>query len=189
MLIIGYKTSLNLDNMYEISKENDSKLLSEQFESAWRKETDSLDAPPEKPAKHLLRVLWKAFGRDFAKGGAYLVLQQILTCASPMVTLLILTWLDNYQMGKVDDSSISLAFGLVVALFVMQLLTTLFTNWHYEMAQRTGFRFRTSLTMALYKKALNLSTAAKKDHSVGKILNISVTDTNRLDLSCQFFHM
>jgi len=46
---------------------------------------------------------------------------------------------------------------------------------------RVGFRVRTGLTAAIYRKALRLSPAARQGTSVGKIVNLMQVDAEKLD--------
>lgn len=179
LLTRGARTGLHMEDMYALDSENEASHVSRIFEKAWKSELVRHKDKPITPSMLLFRSLYKAFGKDFVKAGYFLIFQNAMTVGSPVVLLFLITWINQYQTGTAT-SSLALPFGLAVVLFVTQNFATLFTNWHYELAQRTGFRFRTALTMALYKKSLKLSSSARREHSVGKILNIAVTGTQIL---------
>ncbi|KAI8906011.1 P-loop containing nucleoside triphosphate hydrolase protein [Gorgonomyces haynaldii] len=171
LLLVGAKRPLELSDISEL----DPSYKAERIYAAFKKHYHS----KSKPQFKVFYALYQAFGREFMKAGVYLLVQNLLTGTSPIFLLYLIK-------GNQPDW---VAYLLSLGLLLMQLATTLFTNWHYEMAMRTGFKIKTALTMALYEKGFKLSSKAKQEHSIGKIVNVASTDTNRLDISMQFFHM
>ena len=189
LLKVGAKRPLQPEDMYDLSNEYEASNVHDQFEKAFKeyiKDKDIKDLR-QNSAITLFRILFNAFGADFLKAGFYMLLQTLLNSSSPVLIYLIIFWLQDFQQGETVDPN--LPYILSATLFVFQLLTTLYTNWSYELKQRTGFRFRTALTMALYQKSFRLSPLSRQEFSAGKIVNISATETNRLDASCQMFHI
>jgi ABC-type multidrug transport system fused ATPase/permease subunit len=77
---------------------------------------------------------------------------------------------------------------MVVGLFLLQMMQTVFINLSYAMSMRTGYYLRTAIISSIFKKSLRLSARARRDHTSGKIMNMISTDTNRLDLSFMIVH-
>lgn len=188
LMQLGAKRPLEMEDIPPLDPENQAINIHEKFQHFWKLEKENANKT-RTPGKMLLRALLFAFGGDFQRAGVYLILLNILTLGSPVVLLFLIRWLQDSQSGLIDGSDVTLPYCLAALLFFMQILASVFTNWNYEMSQRTGFRLRTSLTMALYNKSFHYSAAAKQHQSIGKILNVSITDTNRIDIACQFFHM
>lgn len=192
LLFEGAKRPLTTQHLYPLSPANRAEEIYNVFEDAWEaiKKIDGKARVQSSPIVLILRASVISFGSGFAKAAVFLLFQNLVIVAGPLLLLYLLRWIENYQSEVQPDLHVSLVFPymLAVGLFCIQILTTFLTNWNYEMSQLTGFRLRTALTMALYKKSLRLSTAARNMYSTGFILNCSVSDTNRIDLACQFFH-
>ena len=121
--------------------------------------------------------------RDFAISGIYLFLYNCIGLASPIVIRYLLIWLEG------PTASTLYPYCLALVLLFMQILATFLYNKQFELAQRTGYRLRTGMSLVLFRKYFKLSNSSRKVYSVGKIVNISSTDTLKVDLACQYFHM
>jgi hypothetical protein len=178
LLKLGYKKALEVDDLYLLDPENSTQSIENQFQDAWKRQ-QSQKGP-------IAKVFWTfldAFGRDFYLGGFLLLLYNTLNAVTPVILQLLLKWLES------PDDRIWIPYTLSMVLFLLQLMAAFSYNWQYELAAKSGFRLRTGLSAALYAKFFRLSTASKQAFSVGKIVNISTTDTARLDMTMQFVHM
>lgn len=52
-----------------------------------------------------------------------------------------------------------------------------------------GYRIRTGLISAIYKKSLRISSAAKKDTTVGEIVNLMSVDAQRFFELVSYLHV
>ncbi|KAJ3031513.1 hypothetical protein HK097_005447, partial [Rhizophlyctis rosea] len=102
---------------------------------------------------------------------------------SPLVLRAIIIFLAS------KNQNTAYGYGLAVLLFVMQIVQTFLVNGSFEKSMRFGYKLRISLIGMLYRKILVLSPLAVSQFTQGKIVNILTTDTYRMDLACQFFHM
>lgn len=96
----------------------------------------------------------------------------VLQFGSPLVLGALITYVDtDGALWK----GLVLTFGLFLISFVMAIL-----NGHQSIiAYRVGFCMRTSLISAIYRKALRISSAAKRTTTVGEIVNLMAVDSNR----------
>jgi ATP-binding cassette, subfamily C (CFTR/MRP), member 1 len=174
----GQKQPLEMDDLYVLDFENQTDSIEKCFQQAWNKQDQK-----KGPIFKVFSAFSDAFGKDFYLAGIYLLFYNILNAGTPIVLQLLLRWLEN------PDDQIWIPYSLSLLIFVVQLFAAFFYNWQYEYAAKSGYRLRTGLSAALYNKFFKLSLASKQAFSIGKIVNISTTDTTRLDMTMQFVHM
>lgn len=148
----------------------------------------------------------KAFGPTFLFGVVLKFIQDILTFVSPQVLRLIIKFVDDSTRKPVvqalsnettNDTIYSetipqiqekdpLWHGVFYALllFFVASIQTLFLAQYFQRMFLVGLRIRTALIGAVYKKALNLSNTARKESTVGEIVNLMAVDAQRfMDLT------
>lgn len=64
-------------------------------------------------------------------------------------------------------------------LFIVASLQTIIFNQFFHRMYTIGFRIRTALTSAIYRKALIVSNATRKESTVGEITNLMSIDAGR----------
>jgi ATP-binding cassette, subfamily C (CFTR/MRP), member 1 len=68
---------------------------------------------------------------------------------------------------------------LTFAFFAVSFVLALLNGQQMLIAYHVGVQIRTSLISAIYRKALKISSAAKKDTTVGEIVNLMAVDAHR----------
>lgn len=172
---LGAAKPLNLDDIPALEKEFTAEEIYRKFEEEWKKEVASGNKKSHS-AVRVIRTIWRAFKYDYMLSGFYLVIYNLLNIFSPLVLQVLLNWLSNpIVYTDQADATIWQPYVTATGLFLMQLLSTFYSNWQYELAFKTGFKIRTALTMAIYRKSFVLSGKARQTYSSGKIVNISTT--------------
>ncbi|EGF81682.1 hypothetical protein BATDEDRAFT_19380 [Batrachochytrium dendrobatidis JAM81] len=183
----GYKHPLQQKELWDLDAHLQAKNINATFDAAWQKE---LQRPNVKssPSIRLLRVLFAAFGKDLVRSAGDMGVTSILSVGSSVLLLYMITWIQDTQAGVATFGD---WFGYVMAIsiFLAQLFTTFADNWQLELTTKTGYNIKTSLIAALYKKSLVLSGKSRLKYSIGMITNIIATDTNRVDIACQYLNM
>lgn len=64
-------------------------------------------------------------------------------------------------------------------LFVVSILTALLNASQFHRTYNFGMRIRTALISAIYRKALNLSSASRRYTTIGQIVNLMAVDTQK----------
>ena len=64
-------------------------------------------------------------------------------------------------------------------MFVASELSSLLLNNYYYLMYRVGTRIQSVLTAAVYKKTMTLSNAARREKTVGEIVNLMAIDVQR----------
>lgn len=132
---------------------------------------------PKNPAS-ILPAICKAFGGTFLFGSMLKLFQDLLTFVSPQILRLIINF--------IDDKSQPLWKGITYAvlLFVVAGIQTLFLAQYFNRMFFVGLRIRTALISAIYRKALIMSNSARKESTVGEIVNLMAVDAQRfMDLT------
>lgn len=136
------------------------------------------ESPTDKKIASILPALCKAFGPTFLFGALLKLVQDLLTFVSPQL----LSWLINF----IGDTEAEDWKGIMYAvlLFVVASIQTLLLAQYFNRMMFVGLRIRTALISAIYRKALIMSNSARKESTVGEIVNLMAVDAQRfMDLT------
>ncbi|KAI8618185.1 P-loop containing nucleoside triphosphate hydrolase protein [Chytriomyces sp. MP71] len=183
LLKVGKAHPLRQGDLWQLSDGFTAEHLGADFDAAWAQERMRKDG---EKSSYEIRLLRTILAIQYFYSAFYMFLKQTLQISSSIIMLYLIQWIQT----PMDQRQHGIWFGYVlgVALFVSQLGATASFNKHLELTSKMGFRLRTSLISAIYKKSFVISNEAKKSFSGGKIVNLTATDTNRIDTSCQNNH-
>lgn len=166
--------------------------------------------PEQKKKKQasILLPICKAFGPTFIFGAILKLVNDLLTFVSPQLLRAIINFVDdsNYNSkneteeldfttvmpNSIDAKSVQFkeqdpmwrGIFYAVLLFLVASTQTLFLSQYFQRMFLVGLRIRTALVGAIYKKALCLSNKARKESTVGEIVNLMAVDAQRfMDLT------
>ncbi|XP_065338923.1 multidrug resistance-associated protein 1 isoform X7 [Cloeon dipterum] len=125
----------------------------------------------------IVPAICKAFGPIFLFGSFLKFVQDILGFVNPQLLSLLIGFVEK------DDP---LWKGLVYAIlmFVTASLQTVILSQYFHRMFIVGLRVRTALISTIYRKALRLSNSARKESTVGEIVNLMSVDAQRfMDLT------
>lgn len=132
----------------------------------------------EKKIASILPALCKAFGPTFLFGAMLKLAQDVLTFMSPKI----LKWLIEFIRDKEAEDWKGIFYA--VLLFLVASTQTLFLAQYFNRMMFVGLRIRTALVSAIYRKALIMSNSARKESTVGEIVNLMAVDAQRfMDLT------
>ncbi|KAL3269849.1 hypothetical protein HHI36_008907 [Cryptolaemus montrouzieri] len=120
----------------------------------------------------VLPALVKAFGPTFLFGAILKLIQDVLAFVSPQVLSLLI----NFAKNKEEPWKGFFYTGL---LFVTAMIQTLVLSQYFNRMFLVGIRIRTALVSTIYRKALRISTAARKESTVGEIVNLMAVDAQK----------
>ncbi|KAJ8688624.1 hypothetical protein QAD02_024419 [Eretmocerus hayati] len=121
----------------------------------------------------ILTPLMRAFGPAFTLAMLLELISSVLMFANPQILELLI--------GFTKNKNEPVWRGYLYAFLMLSAtsLQTLFTNQYYLYLFTTGLRIQTALTGAIYKKAMRISNAARKNFTVGEIVNLMSVDAQR----------
>lgn len=192
----GFKTPLETTDLWSINPEDTAKEIVPTFDKYWnkssqknnnvqntkasfRKSSGQVDFNNEykKKTSSVLPPLCKAFGATFLFGAALKFVQDIITFASPQILKLLIDFIDGHE-------SLWKGYFYAVLLLLTAVFQTLVLSQYFHRMFLVGLRIRTALIAAIYRKALRISNSARKESTVGEIVNLMSVDAQRfMDLT------
>lgn len=162
----------------------------------------SVTINPEQKKKRIASILppiCKAFGPTFLFGAMLKLTQDVLTFVSPQLLRALISFVDNSAIKEVtitngtetvtytenpEQDPLWRGILYAVLLFIVASIQTMFLSQYFQRMFLVGLRIRTALVGAIYKKALCLSNTARKESTVGEIVNLMAVDAQRfMDLT------
>uniref|UniRef100_A0A182J6S8 ABC-type glutathione-S-conjugate transporter n=1 Tax=Anopheles atroparvus TaxID=41427 RepID=A0A182J6S8_ANOAO len=195
----GFRKPLTMDDMYDINPQDASRELVPPFDKYWKASVErgrkqqmvanrkagkpTIECKPHAPSNgSVLYAMIRAYGGPFWFAGMLQLAISGLQFASPylMQELMALIALDG-PLWK----GLLLTFGL----FGASLLLGLFNGQYLYNTFLSGFRIRTGLISAIYRKAMRISSSAKKDTTVGEIVNLMAVDAQKFFELTSYLHI
>ncbi|XP_027190692.1 ABC transporter C family member 12-like [Cicer arietinum] len=170
----GYRKPITEKDVWKLDKWDQTETLNEKFQWCWMSEFQSSNP-------RLLRALNNSLGKRFWWGGIYKIGNDLSQFVGP---ILLNHLLDSMQNG--DPSWIGYIFAF--SIFVGVSLGVLCEAQYFQNVMRVGFRLRSTLVAAIFRKSLRLTHESRKKFSSGKLMNMITTDANALQQICQQLH-
>lgn len=195
----GFRNPLTMDSMHDINPQDASRELVPPFDKYWyesvekgrqkQMQADKKAGKAEGEYKphgqtngSVLPAMVKAYGAPFWFAGLFQLAISGLQFASPYLMQALMTWI---ALDGPAWQGIIITFGL----FATSLLIALFNGQYFYNTFLTGFRIRTGLISGIYRKALRISSSAKKDTTVGEIVNLMAVDAQRFFELTSYLHV
>ncbi|KAK6983295.1 Canalicular multispecific organic anion transporter 2 [Biomphalaria glabrata] len=138
-------------------------------------EEEKDDSPLKKPS--LVRVLFKVYGLELVCLQITRTCFDLLSFVTPKITEALLA----YIQGEKRDNEIWKGYLLATSYFVVSSITSICSNQILNRNKRLGMHIKCSITAAIYKKALTISNEAKRESTLGEIVNLMSVDCQRLE--------
>lgn len=142
------------------------------FDRAWAETSSSRDE--DQPGAHVLRALWRGFGRQFAMTGLLKLLNDCLQFAGPMLLRATVKLIQSPERQAADGAK------LVLALFTSSALQAVLLRHYFFINFRVGVRVNSALMAAVYAKTLRLSSGYLANVSSGELSNLLTSDSQRI---------
>ncbi|XP_042250798.1 multidrug resistance-associated protein 1-like isoform X4 [Thunnus maccoyii] len=122
----------------------------------------------------LLHTLGRSFGPDFLCGTLCLLLHDAFMFAVPQVLSLLLGFMRD------EDAAMWKGFLFASLLFLLSCLQSLLHHQYMYLCFTVGMRLKTAVMGLIYRKCLVMSSAARRQCTVGEIINLVSADTQKL---------
>ncbi|KRZ13593.1 Multidrug resistance-associated protein 1, partial [Trichinella zimbabwensis] len=93
--------------------------------------------------------------------------------ASPQILSLLIKFVEN------TNEPVWKGYFYSVLMFASALIFTVLTQYHFHMVYQLAIKVRSTLVSALFKKSLRLSNAARRQSTIGEVVNLMSVDVQR----------
>lgn len=171
----GFKKPLQEKDLWNLRPEDYSKEIMLTFEYHWNQTVRS-NKIKKKPSS-VLPAIWKSFKFAFLMASLYELIQICFIFASPTLLKLLITFVQS----KYSENKEPLWKGIsyVILLFACAAMQTLLSSNYFKTTITNGVRIRTAVVDSIYRKYLVLSNRARKESTVGEIINLMAVDAER----------
>ncbi|XP_064101349.1 multidrug resistance-associated protein 1-like [Macrobrachium nipponense] len=177
----GCRSTLSSDDVWDLPSMMSTDSLDQKWDEAWERETkkqrsnSSSKVDSETGVKvSVLRVLLRRFGLHLILVGALYLFSESLVFASPRILRVLIQFTTS-----LDEPAWHGYFYALLLLSVM-LLNTLIKNIFFFLTQMISIQIRSSVMTAVYRKALLLSNASRRESTLGEIVNHMAIDSQCL---------
>ncbi|XVF09347.1 hypothetical protein REPUB_Repub07fG0084600 [Reevesia pubescens] len=170
----GYKRPITEKDIWKLDTWDRTETLNNKFQNCWAEES-------RRPKPWLLRALNSALGGRFWWGGFWKIFNDLSQFVGPLILNCLL---QSMQQG--DPAWIGYIYAF--SIFVGVALGVLCEAQYFQNVMRVGFRLRTTLIAAVFRKSLRLTHEGRKKFASGKITNLMTTDAEALQQICQSLH-
>ncbi|CAJ0932315.1 unnamed protein product, partial [Mesorhabditis belari] len=181
---IGAKKDIEFDDLYDLNEASTTEYLSRYWNNVWepkifgyqqKAKATPIGTPlPDPPS--VVAALFRIFRWEFLSATALKMISDVLQFANPFLL--------NALIGFISKKDAPLWQGIAYALlmFTASEIRSFVLNSYFYIMFRMGIKFQTVLTAAVYQKTLKLSNAARRDKTVGEIVNLMAIDVERFQL-------
>ncbi|XP_047331263.1 ABC transporter C family member 12-like [Impatiens glandulifera] len=170
----GYKKPLRENDVWKLDVWDQTETLFARFHHCWCEEL-------KKPKPRLLRALHCSLGGRFWLGGLFKIGSDLAQLMGPVLLNHLLK-----SMEKGDPTWVGYAYAFT--MFINVSFGVLCEGQYFQNVWRVGFRIRSILVAAIFRKTLRLTHESRKNFSTGKTMNLMTTDANALQQVCQQLH-
>ncbi|KFV53613.1 Canalicular multispecific organic anion transporter 1, partial [Gavia stellata] len=159
-------------------------LVLEEKQPKRKKKGDKGDSSPHKdfPRGWLVKTLCKTFWQNLLLSVAFKLVHDGLVFVSPQLLKLLITFVSD------EESFAWQGYLYAVLLFLTALIQSLCLQQYFSLCFQLGINVRASLIAAIYKKALTMSSATRKESTVGETVNLMSADAQRFMDMANFVH-
>ncbi|KAL6561922.1 Canalicular multispecific organic anion transporter 1 [Orobanche gracilis] len=171
---LGYRRPLTEKDVWKLDTWDRTETLNNSFQRSWAQEV-------QKPKPWLLRALNRSLGGRFWWGGFWKIGNDSSQFIGPLVLNRLL---ESMQRG--DPAWIGYIYAFTI--FVGVVFGVLCEAQYFQNVMRVGYRLRSTLVAAVFRKSLKLTHESRKNFASGKITNLMTTDSEALQQICQSLH-
>ena len=186
----GFRNPLTMSDLWDISPKIASSNINPSFintfEEAVAKLKKNQAFPSSKRDEHvkkrevsILPALMRVYGGSFLFGSVLKLCVDLLSVASPLIMKMMIEFVKTYNDNSAASQEQWKGYFYGALLFCTLSLQSVLQSQYFERMFVIGVKVRTVLVAALYKKSLRISSAAKKESTVGEIVNLMSVDVQK----------
>ncbi|XP_062014646.1 ABC transporter C family member 12-like [Rosa rugosa] len=174
LMQLGYRKPITEADVWKLDTWDQTQTLIKRFQECWVEES-------QRSKPWLLRALHCSLGRRFWLGGFFKIGQDLSQLSSP---ILLNHLLQSMQRG--DPAWIGYIYAFLI--FIGVSFGVLPASQCYQNLQRVGFRLRSTLVAAIFRKSIRITHEGRKKFPTGKITNMISTDADALQQIARNLH-
>ncbi|KAK8748976.1 hypothetical protein OTU49_015623, partial [Cherax quadricarinatus] len=199
----GYKTPLQETDVWDLSYENSSRTVVSAWDKNWRKTTSKSYKRGESHTSatcsnnatyveltgiasnnqyylSILPTMVRMFAPSFLMGALLKFIHDVLQFLSPQILGLLI----KFSESKEDQEPMWHGYLYALLLLLCAQLQSLILGQYFMKMMLVGLQIRTGVISAVYRKAMKISNSARKESTVGEIVNLMSVDAQRfMDLT------
>ncbi|KAL6198464.1 hypothetical protein ACLB2K_028253 [Fragaria x ananassa] len=174
LMQLGYRKTITETDVWKLDTWDQTETLIKRFQECWAEES-------QRSKPWLLRALNCSLGRRFWLGGFFKIGWDLTQFSSPILLNL---FLQSMQRG--DPAWIGYIYAFLI--FIGVSFGVLLASQFYQNVQRVGFRLRSTLVAAIFRKSVRITHEGCKKFPSGKITNMMSTDADALQQTARILH-
>ncbi|XP_075072065.1 ATP-binding cassette sub-family C member 2 [Mixophyes fleayi] len=179
-----WKLKHNSMEMNGLSKGQSQNILVMDEKKKGKKKKESIaGTSKDYPKSWLFKTLIKTFSNVLLHSAFFKLVHDLLVFVSPQILKAMVSFTSNpaeYQWK---------GYFYAVLLLVTALIQSLCLQQYFQGCFVLGMRIRTTLTAAVYRKALTVSNAIRKESTVGETVNLMSADAQKFMDLANFIHL
>ncbi|KAL7749286.1 hypothetical protein RI367_005438 [Sorochytrium milnesiophthora] len=167
----GAKAVLTMDDMYKVHP----KMVSQTAHA-------TLQEQMARSPKLSVALFWSMLARYWPlamTAMASRLIALVLTLVSPQIMGNLIEFVQSYRPGA-SPMPVEAGYFNAALMFLSTLLLAVFTQQSIHCCAQLSIRMRVAYTDLIYRKALRLSVAGKREANIGKVVNLMSTDAPRV---------
>lgn len=181
LIRLGTKRPLELEDVWQLEFPYRTFAVGSLWERVWQSELQE-----KKPS--LNHALYKAFGREFAAAGFFLLIQNSAQYVPPVLLRSLIRFVAEEEAKPEAERDLTWGYFLGGAMALLMIFMTTCENKYFDMVIRVGVKVRAALVTAIYRKSLRMSNKARQERSAGAIANHMSTDTEKIQMQAMMLH-
>ncbi|KAJ0761743.1 putative ABC-type xenobiotic transporter [Helianthus annuus] len=166
LMVLGYKRPLTEKDIWKLDTWDQTETLNNNFQKYWAEEV-------RKPKPWLLRALHRSLGGRFWWGGFWKIGNDLSQFVGPLI-------LNQLLLSMQERGPAQIGYIYAFLIFVGVVLGVLCEAQYFQNVMRVGFRLRSTLIAAVFRKSLRLTNESRRNIASGKITNLMTTDSESL---------
>ena len=180
LITLSGKRQLSYNDVWETPSAQSVKHDADIVWSSWLDELQLAAAESRDPS--LIQALFTGFWKEFLIAGGLQAVFMLSQISQPYLVGELVQYVQNGNGG------LSYGAGISVALLVVSLISSMSFTAGFFILRRLGVSVRSGVMMAVYEKALRLTSASRMQNTIGQTTNLMSIDSEKLFLSAQFLH-
>ena len=210
LMVVGNKRRLEITDLFQLPEDRKMETSSIRYEDMFQKEVKISRARNESLvatnssilasywASPVTKVLMKMYRKDFISSGLLKLVNTIVQFLPSLIIARLLKYIDLnlkpasiFPLTQTTLKTFASNPGVVLAALLLLILNlkTLIENQYFDVATTMGSSIRGTVTTAVFRKSLRLSSSSRQKNTMGEIVNYSQLDASKMEQVFSSIHI